>query len=226
MKTQVRAKTKILIVEDHQIVRQGITQLINAEPDMEVCGEASNASDALKQIVRCEPDLILTDISMTGMNGIEFLKHLKARRPDLPAVVLSMHDEALYAERALRAGALAFIMKKESSDEVMRAIRNAREGQFYVSQSVGNGIFQRLLNTRRPVESPIAQLSDRELEVFELLGRGRTSKEIANELHLSVKTVDTHRSHIKEKLRLHSVPEMIQRAVQWVERENSGGEPE
>ncbi|MEO8352558.1 MAG: response regulator transcription factor [Chthoniobacteraceae bacterium] len=221
MKTQARAKTRILIVEDHHIVRQGIGQLINAEPDLEVCGEASNASEALKQIVRCEPDLVLTDISMSGMNGIEFLKHLKSRRPDLPAVVLSMHDEAFYAERALRAGAMAFVMKKESGEEVMKAIRHARDGKFYVSQSVGNGIFQRLLQTKSPAEFPITQLSDRELEVFELLGCGRSSKEIAQELHLSVKTVDTHRAHIKEKLQLRSVPEMIQRAVQWVEHESS-----
>ena len=222
MKDARSMKTRILLVEDHQIVREGIARIINQEDDMEVCGEASNASEALKQIATRKPDLIITDISLSGMNGIEFLKHLKVQYPDLPAVVLSMHDEALYAERALRAGALAFVMKRESSDEVMTAIRKARRGEYHVSEKVGSSIFQKFLNSKRPVESSIALLSDRELEVFELLGRGRGSKEIAQELHLSVKTVDTHRNHIKTKLDLHSVPEMIQRAVQWVERESSG----
>ncbi len=219
MKTKLPAKTRILLVEDHAIVRQGIARLISQEPDMEVCGEASNASEALAQIDRCRPDLVITDISMSGMNGIEFLKHLKVQHPEIPAVVLSMHDEALYAERALRAGAFAFVMKKESSDEVMTAIRKARRGEYYVSEKVGGGIFQKFLHTKKPAESPIAQLSDRELEVFELLGRGRGSKEIAGELHLSVKTVDTHRAHIKEKLQVRSFTELIQRATQWVESE-------
>jgi DNA-binding NarL/FixJ family response regulator len=222
MKAKPAVKTKILLVEDHQIVRQGIAQIINTENDMEVCAEAANASEALKLIAKRQPDLVITDISLNGMNGIEFLKHLKVQYPDLPAMVLSMHDEALYAERALRAGALAFVMKRESSEEVMKAIRSVLRGKFYVSESVGGRIFQKFLNSKRPTESPIAALSDRELEVFELLGHGRGSQEIARELHLSVKTVDTHRSHIKEKLNLHSVPEMIQRAVQWVEQESRG----
>jgi DNA-binding NarL/FixJ family response regulator len=222
MKNKPPLKTKILLVEDHQIVREGIARLINQEEDMEVCGQASTASEALKQIPNLKPDLVITDISLSGMNGIEFLKHLKAEHPEVPAVVLSMHDEALYAERALRAGALAFVMKKESSDEVMTAIRKARRGEYHVSEKVGGGIFQKFLNSKRPVESPIALLSDRELEVFELLGRGHGSKEIAEELHLSVKTVDTHRGHIKDKLKLRSFTEMIQRATQWVEQESSG----
>jgi DNA-binding NarL/FixJ family response regulator len=223
MKTKEPMKTRILLVEDHQIVREGIAGIINREPDMEVCGEASDASDALRQMAKLKPDLVITDISLRGMNGIEFLKHLKAQYPALPAVVLSMHDESLYAERALRAGALAFVMKKESGDEVMTAIRKARRGEIYVNEKIGSGIFQKFLQTRRPGESPLALLSDRELEVFERLGHGRGSKEIAEELHLSAKTVDTHRSHIKHKLNLRTVPEMIQRAVQWVDRESSTG---
>ena len=162
---------------------------------MEVCGQAGDASEALKLIATLKPDLVITDISLSGMNGIEFLKHLKVEHPALPAVVLSMHDEALYAERALRAGALAFVMKKESSDEVMTAIRKARRGEYHVSQKVGGGIFQKFLNSKRPPESPIALLSDRELEV-------RTTAALATRrsprTHLSVKTVDTHRGHIKE----------------------------
>lgn len=222
MKKKPIPKTKIFLVEDHQIVREGIAGLINHEADMEICGQAPSALEALKAIATLRPDLVITDISLPGMNGLEFLKHLKAQYPELPVVVLSMHDEALYAERALRAGALAFVMKKESSDEVMTAIRKARGGDYHVSDKVGGGIFQKFLNTKKPVESPIALLSDRELEVFALLGRGRGSKEIAGELNLSVKTVDTHRGHIKEKLQLRSFTEMIQRATQWVEHENDG----
>ena len=222
MKITSPPKTRILLVEDHQIVRQGLSRLINLEVDLEVCGEASNAGEALQQIPRLKPDLVLTDISMSGMNGIEFLKHLKARHPEVPAVVLSMHDEALYAERALRAGALGFVMKKESSEEMLTALRKARRGEHHVSEKVGGRIFQLFLHSKKPAESSISLLSDRELEVFELLGRGRGSKEIAAELHLSVKTVDTHRTHIKEKLKLRSFTELIQHAVQWVEHQTKG----
>ena len=133
-----------------------------------------------------------------------------------------MHDEAHYAERALRAGALAFVMKRESSEEVMKAIRKARRGEYHVSEKVGGSIFQKLLNTKRPDTSPLGRLSDRELEVFERLGHGRSSREIAAELKLSVKTVDTHRMHIKEKLGMRNTPQMIQRAVQWVDGEERG----
>ena len=149
MKTKGRLKARILLVEDHQVVRQGLAWLIGQEPDMEVCGEAGNASDALQQIGCLKPDLVLTDISMSGMNGIEFLKHLKAKHPEVPAVVLSMHDEALYAERALRAGALGFVMKKESSAEILTALRKARRGEYHVSDKVGAGIFQKFLHTKK-----------------------------------------------------------------------------
>lgn len=213
---------RVLLVEDHQVVRQGLAWLISQEKDMEVCGEASNAGEALQQVVRLQPDVVLTDISMTGMNGIELLKHLKAQHPQLPAVVLSMHDEALYAERSLRAGALGFVMKKESSAEMFTALRKARRGEYHVSEKVGAGIFQKFLHTKTDPQPAMALLSDRELEVFELLGRGHGSKEIADELHISVKTVDTHRTHIKEKLQLRTFTELIQHAVRWIERETSG----
>ncbi len=220
--TEHPAKARILLVEDHQVVREGVAQLINQEADMEVCGVAGTASEALEKIRELQPDLLITDISMTGMNGIEFLKHLKVEHPHLPAIVLSMHEEETYAERALRAGALAFVMKTESSGEVMSAIRKARRGEYHVSDKIGAGIFQRFLHAKRPSESPVSLLSDRELEVFELLGRGHGSKEIAQQLHLSVKTVDTHRSRIKEKLKIGTFTEMIRRAVQWVEHECRG----
>ena len=222
MKMKSPPRTRILLVEDHQIVRQGLARLINMESDLKVCGEASNASEALAQISRLKPDLVLTDISMSGMNGIEFLKHLKTQHPGMRAVVLSMHDEAHYAERAFRAGALAFVMKKESTDELLTALRKAHSGEHHVSEKLGRRIFQLFLQSKKPPEASVSLLSDRELEVFELLGRGRGSKEIAAELHVSVKTVDTHRTHIKEKLNLHSFTELIQRAVQWLEREETG----
>jgi DNA-binding NarL/FixJ family response regulator len=214
-------KIRILLVEDHKVVREGMMRIINQEKDMQVSGEAGDAREALRSIEKQRPDMVITDISMTGMNGIEFLKHLKTQYPDIPAIVLSMHDEALYAERALRAGALAFVMKRESSDEVMAAIRKASRGEFHVSEKVGAGIFRKFLHTQKPDDSPMSLLSDRELEIFELLGRGRRSKEIAHELGLSVKTVDTHRAHIKTKLKLRNASELIQRAVQWVDSEGT-----
>ena len=222
MKEKQPPKLKVFLVEDHQMVRNGLVRILNQEADLEVSGEADDAKAALEMIPRRKPDLVITDISLPGMNGIEFIKHLKAQHPELPVIVLSMHDEAIYAERALRAGALAYIMKKESSDELLTAIRKARRGEFHVSEKVGDGLFRKFLGTKRPTESPIACLSDRELEVFELMGHGHGSKEIAAELSLSVKTVDTHRGRIKDKLKLRNAHEMIQRAVQWVERESAG----
>ncbi len=218
MKAMPSPMIRILLVEDHEIVRQGIEQIISQEPDMEVCGACGDASKALAAITRTKPDVVVTDISLSGMNGIEFLKHLRAAHPGLPAVVLSMHDEAHYAERALRAGALAYVMKRETSDELLMAIRKARRGDIHVSDKIGGNLFQNFLNSKRPVGSAVSSLTDRELEVFELLGRGRGSQEIAADLRVSVKTIDTHRTHIKEKLKLRRFTELIQHAVQWVER--------
>jgi DNA-binding NarL/FixJ family response regulator len=212
-------KARILLVEDHEVVREGLARLINHETDMEVCGVASSAGEALEKIGKLKPDLLITDISMEGMNGIEFLKQIKVKHPKVAAIVLSMHDEETYAERALRAGALAFVMKTESSAELMSAIRKAQRGEFHVSERVESGIFERYVHSGQTTESPLALLSDRELEVFELLGHGRGSNEIAEQLRHSVKTVDTQRSRIKAKLKIHSFTEMIQRAVQWVEHE-------
>jgi DNA-binding NarL/FixJ family response regulator len=210
----------VLLVDDHVILRQGLAQIINQEPDLFVCAEAADSSQAFEAIERLKPDVVLLDISLPGMNGIEFLKNLRARYPDLPAVVLSMHDESLYAERALRAGALGYVRKRESSEEVLAAIRSALKGEYHVTSKVGGSLFRKFLGKRlEDPSSPVSALSDRELEVFELIGRGRRRSDIANELHVSLKTVDSHREHIKEKLGLSNAAEMTKFAVQWVEEE-------
>lgn len=159
-------KLRIMLVDDHRIVRQGIAQIINEEPDMEVCCEAGDSGEAFNMIPTCQPGLIIADISLPGMSGIEFLKYLKVEHPSVKTIVLSMHDEALYAERALRAGALAYVMKKESSDEMLKAIRKARSGQLHISEKVGGGIFHKFLGTKTTADSPISHLTDRELKVF------------------------------------------------------------
>lgn len=212
-------RTPVLIVDDHKILRQGLIKLINQEKDMRVCGEAENAQQGLDAIENLKPGVILVDISLPGMNGIEFIKNVKARHPDLPMVVLSMHDESLYAERALRAGAMGYIMKKTCCEDLLEALRKARHGEFHVSGKVGVTMFQKFLGHQMVKNtSPVSILSDRELEVFELIGRGKGTREIAESLHLSIKTIDSHRAHIKEKLKLTTATELIQHAVRFVER--------
>lgn len=213
-------KKRVLLIDDHLILRQGVAQLINQEDDLMIAAEAENAQEGLEAIDMHKPDIVLVDISLPGMNGIEFIKNVKARSPALPIVVLSMHDESLYAERALRAGAQGYIMKKASFDEVLLALRKGLKGEFHVSGKVGMTMFQKFLGKpQQKNDSPVSILSDRELEVFELLGRGKSTREIAVALGLSVKTVDSHRAHIKDKLRLRSAAELIQHAVRFVETE-------
>jgi len=211
-------KSGVLLIDDHSIVRQGLANIINQEADLFVCGEADDALKGLDAVENLKPSIVLLDISLPGMNGIEFIKNIKARYPGLPIVVLSMHDESLYAERALRAGALAYIMKKSGSAEVMDAIRKALRGEYYMNDSIGTVIMKKALgNLPQAAESPVAALTDRELEVFEMIGNGKTTREIAGALNLSIKTVDAHRTHIKAKLSLHNAAELIQHAVRYVE---------
>ena len=214
-------------MEDHRLVREGLSLFIAQEPDLEICGEAATGADALEAIDQALPDAVLCDISLPGMNGIEFLKNMKARHPEIAAVVLSMHDEAVYAERALRAGALGYVMKKESTEEVIVALRKALEGQFYVTSKVIGVIFNKALSSpaqgKMAAESPVSVLSDRELEVFEMIGRGKSTNDIAKVLHLSPKTVESHRAHIKSKLRLETGAEIVRHAIHWVEHETAGG---
>lgn len=214
------ARKKVLIIDDHQMVREGLSHFINQSEDLIVCGEAEDAQQGHEQISRVKPDVVLVDISLPGTNGIEFIKTAISEHPKLPIVVVSMHDESLYAERSLRAGALAYVMKRDGSDEVLKALRKALAGELYVSGRISAAMFRKLIGRKTPKgDSSVSMLSDRELEVFEQIGRGRTTRKIAEDLQLSIKTVDSHRAHIKDKLQLHSATELVQHAVRYIEHE-------
>lgn len=214
-------KRKIFVVDDHSVMRWGYIALINQEMDLEVCGEAGTALDALEKISSTKPDLAIVDISLDGMNGIELTKHLQALQPELPVLIVSMHDESLYGERALRAGARGYIMKKEARTRIVEAIRRVLNGSFYLSDEMSTKILLQYQGRRMDEESSsIERLSDRELEVFELFGRGFSTREIAESLLISPKTVESHRNRIKTKLAVDSTSELLQRAVQWVQAES------
>jgi len=215
------SKHRILIVDDHPLFRHGIGDLINAEPDLEVCGEADNAPSALEGIRHLGPDLVTIDISLRGANGIELLKSIKAEHPKLPLLVLSMHDESLYALRALRAGARGYIMKQEALDRVMSAIHQVLRGELYVSPSMSGRMIEEFVQggSGNGGSSIADKLTDRELEILQLIGQGHGVQQIARELNLSAKTVETHRAHIKEKLNFQTARELARFAVQWVDQQ-------
>lgn len=215
-------KRRVLIVDDHPIFRNGITQLIDHEPDLHVCGGVCSAAHALTVVEELKPDIIVLDISIQGTNGIELMKSIRALYPALPALMVSMHDESIYAERALRAGARGYVMKAASSEKVVEAIRRVLSGGLYLSEAIGDRLLNTFLNGRSSAEvgtSAVAQLSDREIEIFRAVGEGRGTREIAQALFLSIKTVETHRAHIKEKLKLQTAPELVRAAVEWVNSE-------
>jgi DNA-binding NarL/FixJ family response regulator len=214
-------KNRILIVDDHPLFRHGIADLINAEADLEVCGEADNAPSALEGIRHLAPDLATIDISLRGANGIELLKSIKAEHPKLPLLVLSMHDESLYALRSLRAGARGYIMKQEALDRVMSAIRQVLRGDLYVSPSMSGRMIEEFVQggSGNGGCSIADKLTDRELEILQLIGQGHGVQQIARELNLSAKTVETHRAHIKEKLNFQTARELARFAVQWVDQQ-------
>jgi DNA-binding NarL/FixJ family response regulator len=212
----VKVRKRILVVDDHPITRYGVTQLINHEPDLLVCGEAESAQQALGAIKSAPPDLVLADITMPGRSGLEFIKDLRAQQPRVPVLVMSMHDENIYAERVLRAGGRGYIMKNEGGEKLLEAIRQVLQGQVYVSKSMSAA----LLEVFTPHRSSGGQatpgaLSDREFEVFQLIGQGLSAKQIGQRLNLSVKTVATHRQHIRQKLKVRTGPELIRQAVRW-----------
>ena len=213
--------TRIYIVDDHPLVRQGLSQIINNEADMEICGEAEDAPQAMKGVGPANPDVIIVDISLRGNNGLELIKNLKAIHENIRILVFSMHDESIYAQRALRAGAKAFVMKKESPTKVVEAIRRIITGEIYVSPSVADQVLHQIVNgpNNATSTSPIDRLTDRELEVVQLIGRGLSSREVAESLNLSVKTIESHRAHVKEKLSLRNATELVQFSVQWVDRQ-------
>lgn len=209
-------KTKVLIVDDHPIIRQGLSELINAEPDLIVCGNAEDAPEALGKIKESKPDMVIVDISLKETSGMELIKDIKAQHSNLPVLVLSMHDESLYAERMLRAGAKGYVMKAEATDKVIVAIRKILSGQIYVSDKMASKMVRKLVGGGPDVGvSAIERLSDRELEVFHLIGLGYGTRQIAERLHLSIKTIETYREHIKEKLNLADASELLQYAIQW-----------
>lgn len=212
----VSEKRRIFIVDDHPIVRQGLALLINREPDLTVCGDAEEASAALHRIEDLKPDLVVLDISLNGPDGLDLLKHIRARDTNLPVLILSMMDESLYAERGLRAGANGYIMKQQATEQVLVAIRRILGGEIYVSERMANKMLHVFVGGS-PVEhsSPVADLTDRELEVFRLIGEGNGTRQIADALHLSIKTVESYQAHIKEKLLLKNGRELVQRAIQW-----------
>ncbi|HEY8747634.1 MAG TPA: response regulator transcription factor [Tepidisphaeraceae bacterium] len=212
--TPDQQKRRIFIVDDHPVVRQGLMQLLDNETDLVVCGQGEEAYQALRAIREAKPDLVIVDISLKDSDGIELLKELKAQVPRLPVLVLSMHDEKLYAERALRAGAHGYIMKQEVSDKLLGAVRTVLSGKVYVSDKMGSSLLQRMVGGKNTSEKlPMDRLTDRELEVFCMIGDGLSVKEIAEKLFLSAKTVEAHREHIKEKLSLKTSAELLRFAV-------------
>jgi DNA-binding NarL/FixJ family response regulator len=221
MKTNVAAKknkSRVLLVDDHPIVRQGLAELIDHENDMTVCGVAEDIHHALDQIGTLLPDLTIVDITLKGSNGIELLKNIKIRYPKQAVLMLSMHDEALYAVRALRAGASGYVMKQEATEKVLTAIRQVLKGEIFLSDRMEKKMMRQLVGGSSPrTGSPLEDLSDRELEVFNLIGQGRGTRQIADDLHLSIKTIESHRAHIKEKLNLQNATELVQHAIQWSE---------
>jgi DNA-binding NarL/FixJ family response regulator len=213
-------KAKILLIDDHPIVRQGLTQLINQEPDLAVCGHAEDGNSALHAIAVYKPDIVILDISLNGPDGLSVLKDIRLSHESLLVLVLSMHDESLYAERALRAGANGYIMKQEATEKVLQAIRRIRGGEIYVSDRIAKRLLRQAVTSPATGKSPIEALTDRELAVFRLIGKGRATREIADDLHVSVKTVESYQAHIKEKLSLKNGRELVQHAFQWVTRED------
>src|SRR5262245_23152741 len=212
-----KGKARVLLVDDHPILRKGLAQMINMEQDLTVCGEAEEAGKAFELVGTLTPDVAVVDISLKTGNGIELVKNIKARYPDLPVLVLSMHDESLYAERALRAGSLGYIMKEEAIEQVILAIRKVLHGEIFLSEKMKSKMLQQMANGKgKVVSSPIEQLTDRELEVFRLIGEGYSTRQIAGQLHLSVRTVEAYREYIKSKLGLKNATELVQHAFHWV----------
>lgn len=214
-------RKKILIVDDHPILRKGLAMVIDQEPDLVVAGEAEDVPGGLDMIEVVKPDIVIVDLSLPGVDGIELIKTMKLRYRDLPALVVSMHDETLYAERALRAGARGYIMKQEAVEKVLVAIRKVLKGEIFVSDRITTKMLETLISgDAKSASTPLDLLSNRELTVFRLIGQGFKTSQIADKLHLSVKTIESYRSHIKEKLRLASGNDLMKYAIQWANNGN------
>ena len=213
-----QAKKAILIVDDHPMLRRGLAALIASESDLAVCGEVSSCEAALRAIAQRQPDLVVVDLGLERSDGLDLVKDMKTRHQKIPALVLSMHDESLYAERALRAGACGFVSKQQLDDTVLIAIRRVLSGETYMSEKMRARFAEKFLGgPAAPKDSPLAVLTDRELEVFRLIGEGQGTRQIAQRLHLSIKTIESHRQHIKQKLTLESGAVLVRHASHWVD---------
>lgn len=211
-----RPRARIMLVDDHPLVRRGLCELIADEPNLEVCAEAADAEQALKLVHASQPDLIIIDIALQGISGIDLIKRVKSRHQDVKMLVSSMYEETLYAERALRAGAMGYVNKGEAPDKVIAAIHSVLEGKIFLSQEMTNRLLHGVVRGEAIGPSAVETLTDRELQVFQLIGRGLTTREIATKLHLSIKTIETYREHLKAKLKLTTAAELTRHAVRWV----------
>jgi DNA-binding NarL/FixJ family response regulator len=214
------SRARILLVDDHAVVRYGIAQLINRQSDLVVCGEEEDASRAMSAVSELKPDLVIADVSLRDSSGLELMRNIKAQYPGLPVLVVIVHDESIYAEIAFRAGALGYLMKEEALEKILTAIRRVLTGAIYVSDNLAAKMLQQQVRGQTDIhESPVKGLSDRELEVFQLIGQWKKTREIAEELHLSIKTIEYYREQIKRKLNLKNAGELTQYATSWVQRE-------
>jgi DNA-binding NarL/FixJ family response regulator len=219
---QASGKKRILLVDDHPITRQGMKAVINSQPDLEVCGEADQAPQAVELFQELRPDLAIVDIALKTSNGIELTKNLKALAPEFPVLVVSMHEENLYAERAVRAGAMGYLMKQEAGDKIVLAVRRILQGEIYLSDKAKERMLHHFVNKRGDrSEFAIDSLSDREMEVFHLIGNGYSTRQIAQRLKLSSKTIDSYREHLKLKLNLATGAELVRYAIQWGRSEST-----
>ncbi len=210
-------KTQILLVDDHPVVRDGLTTIINHQRDLNVCGGADDAHQALKAISELKPDIVVVDISLKNSDGIELTKSIKAKYPKLRVLVLSVHDESIYAERALRAGARAYLMKEVVSENIVKAIRSVLKGEIYVSDTISKKFLHKIAGDKAATtKTPIENLSDREFEIFRLIGVGYKASQMAKRLHLSVKTIETYRGRLKEKLNITDASKLLRYAIKWV----------
>lgn len=218
------AKKRVLLVDDHPLMRDSLVRLIDGEPGLECCGAAATAEEVISLLNASRPDLIITDLTLPGRSGLDLIKDVKAIAPEMQVLVFTMHNEMLYAERALRSGARGYLMKEAGSEKLLQAVHQVLGGEVAVSPKLSAKILD-MFSAKRPrgSDSPVEKLSDREFEVFQLIGYGRTTKEIAQQLHLSEKTVAVHRGHIKEKLGIAHINDLIRHAARWVETEGAPG---
>jgi DNA-binding NarL/FixJ family response regulator len=217
---------KVFLVDDHPLVRESLSNLINQQHDLAVCGEAGESPRAISGILQTEPDVAIVDISLTSGSGLELIKWIKTRAPKCATIVLSMHDEKLYAERAIRAGARGYVMKRESTKRIISAIRQVLQGRIFLSDQMSADLAERFAGGKTAInQSPISELSDRELEVFNLLGRGLETRQIAENLHVSIKTVQAYCARMKLKLKVSNATELLREAIRWNEQQASDGMP-